>query len=129
MRSKTTDYKRHVFAIALGFSFTGALWAADDDYLSAIEAESGKVDARQDKATSDTTVTEGSGAAGSDANEPPDTEVRDKFEKILDKKYHGSYVFYKKLPERSKQEIVQEYKRGTEFVVLRKKIIDRFMQR
>ena len=107
-----------LFAIACGLLQTGALTAAEDDFLSAIEAESQKVDSRQEadeqKTTSDTQV---------------DAEARDKFETVLAKQYQGSFKFYSKLPERSRQEIVQEYERGTSMVKIRKKIIDRFMQR
>ena len=105
---------------------SGAAFAADDDYLKAIEAESSKLESRnQDVGPEQQDVTAAPQADAAVAT----TDVRDKFEKILDQKYHGSYVFYTKLPERSQQEIVNDYKQGTPFTEIRKKIIDRFLQR
>jgi hypothetical protein len=105
---------------------SGAAFAADDDYLKAIEVESGKLESRQQDV--DSGETQATPAPQTDAGSAT-LDVRDKFEKILDEKYHGSYVFYQKLPERSRQEIVNEYEQGTPFEEIRKKIIDRFLQR
>ncbi len=118
MRLNMQTKKPLLFAIACGLLQSGPILAAEDDFLSAIEAESEKVDARQE---TDKKKTTGSAEV--------DEASRDEFEKILAEKYQGSFKFYSKLPERSRQEIVQEYERGTSFVKLRKKIIDRFMQR
>lgn len=118
LRLNMQTKKPLLFAIACGLLQSGPILAAEDDFLSAIEAESEKVDARQE---TDKKKTTGSAEV--------DEASRDEFEKILAEKYQGSFKFYSKLPERSRQEIVQEYERGTSFVKLRKKIIDRFMQR
>jgi len=101
--------------------------AADDDYLEAIEAETSKLGVQADEAEN---KTDGQSPIVDDkANDDALSEDRVAFEAVLKDRYHGSFIFYNKLPERSRQEIVQEYKRGTPFVKIRKKIVDRFMQR
>ncbi len=100
---------------------------AADDYLSAIEAESEKVEGQPqqvDKAVEEAVPAE-VGGTGNDAN----SEERIAFENLLKERFLGTYNFFNKLPERSRQEIVQEYRRGTSIVRIRKKIVDRFMQR
>lgn len=101
--------------------------AADDDYLKAIEAETSKLGVQTDE--SEKKTDEQAPKGDDNANDDRVAEERVAFEAVLKDRYHGSYIFYSKLPERSRQEIVQEYKRGTPFVKIRKKIVDRFMQR
>lgn len=120
MRLDKPGYQFGLFMAALGLMLSSSQLRADD-YLSAIEAESGKVENSQlDEAEQGVVETTDAGV---------DAGAREEFEAILAERYHGSYTFYTKLPERSRQEIVQEYQRGASFVVLRKKIVDRFMQR
>jgi hypothetical protein len=110
----------------LCLSASGAGFAADDDYLKALEIESSKLETRNQEGG---TEQQDKTASTQENNEAAKPDVRDKFEKILDEKYHGSYVFYSKLPERSRQEIVNDYEQGMSFTDVRKKIIDRFLQR
>ena len=113
---------------------SGQLNASDDEFLDAIEVEIEKVGVRHQSAEEAATVEDKTASDDPKSSQSPgsqlvDSNERELFEKILDEEYHGSYVFYKKLPERSQEEIVQEYKRGTPFKILRRKIIDRFMHR
>ena len=102
---------------------------AADDYLSELDAEVKKVEARNID-----------GAAGrNDVEAPAEVAVatrgtrngasRDAFEGLLKQKYLGTFGFYKKLPERSRQEIFLEYQEGAPMAEVRKKIIDRLLQR
>lgn len=50
------------------------------------------------------------------------------FEEMLNSRYHGSYIFYQKLPDRMKLEIFQDYVEGIEVDELRSKIINRYLQ-
>ena len=93
--------------------------AADDtDYLSEITAEVDKVDAVTEY------IAEQSGSSDSQAY----LENKNGFEKLLEERYHGSYVFYKILPERAQLEIFDDYRQGQEMSALREKIIERYMQ-
>lgn len=122
-RKKTYQLMMCIFASGLSAS----LFAADD-YLSQIEAESGKVEADQ-ATTGDLVKPSNSADSAAGANNTNNSVGRAEFEQMLDKDYHGSYVFYMKLPQRSKEEIFQEYDKGAPIAVIRKKIIDRFMKR
>lgn len=105
---------------------TGATHAADD-YLSELNAEADKIDARQiDGEAGPGGAVPGLAAIG---GAPREGATRDGFEGLLKDKYLGTYGFYKKLPERSRQEIFQEYAGGAPMTDVRKKIIDRLLQR
>jgi hypothetical protein len=100
-------------------AFAVPVFAADDtDYLSEISAEVDKVDAVTEY------IAEQSGNSDSQAY----LENKNGFEKLLEESYHGSYVFYKKLPERAQLEIFDDYRQGQEMSTLREKIIERYMQ-
>ena len=95
-----------------------------DDYLTEIEAETVKLDPglsyekQPVDAISDNT-----------AGPVSESESREKFEKWLQEKYRGSFVFYSKLPQRSREEVFQQYTQGADLKVLRKTIVDRYLQR
>ena len=100
-------------------AFAVPVYAADEeDYLSEITAEVDKVDA----------VTEYIANESGSGDSRVYLEKKTDFEKLLEESYHGSYVFYKKLPERAQLEIFDDYRDGQEISVLREKIIDRYMQ-
>lgn len=100
-------------------AFAVPVHAADEeDYLSQITAEVEKVDA----------VTEYTANESGSGDSRAYLENKTDFEKLLEENYHGSYVFYRKLPERAQLEIFDDYRDGQEISVLREKIIDRYMQ-
>jgi hypothetical protein len=112
-----------LFAIILGLLVSNAVVAADDDFLSAIEAESEKVGSRH-------APEEQLPAKNADGAEDENVaRSLDEFEQLLEERYRGSYVFFSKLPERSREEIFQEYQRGMPIGKIRKKIVDRYLQR
>jgi len=101
-----------IFGFVTSFSVSAA---GDDDYLSALQQEAGKVDERVAGATSSASTEE--------------RRSRESFESELKEKYAGSAVFYSKLAPGSQEEIYQEYQSGATISELRKKIMDRFLHR
>lgn len=100
-----------------------------DDYLSELEAEVKKVEARKIDGESGVSTVEAPAEVSDDKNSERAGVSRDAFEAMLRKRYLGTFGFYKKLPERSRQEIFAEYLEGAPIAEVRKKIIDRLLQR
>jgi hypothetical protein len=119
---------------ALGWSLPSL---SADDYLSELDAEVQKVEARSIDGESgeDAVVSpakEGAtveAPAGSAAPGASATASRAKFERLLKEHYLGTFGFYKRLPERSREEVFEEYRRGADMGQLRREIIDRLLQR
>ena len=103
-------------------------WSADD-YLSELDAEAKKVEVRKIDGESGASTVEAPPEIPIDDGVTRPGASRDAFESLLKKKYLGTFGFYKKLPERSRQEIFLEYQHGAPMTVVRKKIIDRLLQR
>jgi hypothetical protein len=99
------------------------------DYLSDLDAEVKKVEARQIDGESGTSTVEAPAELSTDDGEPRQGATRDAFEVLLKENYLGTFGFYKKLPERSRQEIYADYRDGAPMSEVRKKIIDRLLQR
>lgn len=102
----------------------GAAHAADDPYLQLLDQEVSKVepgatDKGNDAATAQVP------ARDSAATAP--LASRKHFEDVLHEQHVGTYSFYRKLPERSREEIFLDYSGGASMEALRKKIIDRFL--
>lgn len=94
-----------------------AFAAGDEDFLSAITDEVDKVDAVTEYLADEQGSTDSKEYLGK----------KQDFEKLLEERYHGSFIFYKKLPERTQLEIYEDYRRGAEIPKLREKIIDRYI--
>ena len=102
-----------IFALVL---FTCPSWAAEDDYLQSLEMESGKVEQGVDPEVA--------------AKSRSEMQVqRAAFETLLEEEYRGTYVFYKRLNERSRQEVFLRYAGGASMKEVREMIIDRSLQR
>lgn len=99
-------------ATAMVIAFAPSLFA--DDYLDALKGEAGKIDAGPAAAS-----------ASQDSEAPPPLD----FERELDRRYHGTYLFYKQLPGRSREEILQAHANGASMEEIRKKIMDRFLHK
>ena len=130
--------KRQFLLSVLGFlpaigilGFSAVAWSADD-YLSELEAEAGRVDAEltESERATDPEAVELSGEPGEqDSQSKVDLAAqRANFESLLKKHYFGTYGFYRKLPERSRQEVFEEYRRGVGMDKIRKKIVSRLLQ-
>jgi len=95
-----------------------------DDYLSEIEAETVKLDPGLgfEEQPDETGTENNTGTAEINRS-------REEFEAWLEEKYRGSFVFYSKLPQRSREEVFQQYLQGADLKVIRKTIVDRYLQR
>lgn len=97
-----------------------ALDVQADDYLDSLEAEVDKVENH----SFDDSV---------ESKAEPDAEdevlLRHEFEQHLSQKNKGSYTLYKKLPERSRQEVYEEFTQGASMSQIRRTIVDRILQR
>jgi hypothetical protein len=100
------------------------VYAADNAYLELLDAEVAKVGGA-------VTDTGGDAAAATrHADAPVDTRQRasrERFEALLRERHIGTYSFYRRLPERSREEIFLNYARGEAMDVLRDKIVDRYL--
>lgn len=87
--------------------------AGGDSYLDAIELEAGARDGDD--------IAEAGG--GDSKSEDP----RAAFELDLERRYRGSYLFYKKLPAKSQEEVFREFEGGASIEDVRKTIMNRFL--
>ncbi|MGB5451066.1 MAG: hypothetical protein WBM71_06940 [Sedimenticolaceae bacterium] len=95
--------------------------AADDPYLRMLEAEVTKVEGVS-------TDTKGDGAApAAGTGGSASLASREHFEAMLRETHVGTYSFYRRLPERSREEIFIDYGNGASTAALRDKIVDRFL--
>ena len=122
--------KQVFFFLFAGISLLG--WSlpalSADDYLSELDAEVKKVEARTIDGETGRDVVEAP-AEAAPVEPTANTGVsRADFERQLREHYLGTFGFYKKLPERSREEVFEEYRRGADMGQLRKKIIDRLLQ-
>lgn len=111
---------RRIAAIAVVMSLCPA-FAADDNYLRAVEREAGKLGAAPPQYLAD------EGTAGLEADRQPALS-RDRFEATLRDRYVGTYQLYGKLPDRSRQEVFADFQRGATIEEVRRKIVDRLLQ-
>lgn len=93
-------------------TFSALAWGAEDDYLRQLELEASKVD--------------GGGATTVQPTEQGDIK---EFERELQSRYRGSFLFYEKLSPVSRAEIHAEYRGGASIDDLRKKIMKRFLRK
>jgi hypothetical protein len=117
--NKHTTAWRGCSALVLGLALAPVI-AAEDPYLQALENEVEKVEHA-------VVAPDAPAAASTDANLVSDA-ARTQFEGTLRERYTGTYEFYRKLPERSRQEIFDHYQHGASIADVRKKIIDRLLQ-
>jgi hypothetical protein len=97
-------------------AFTMAPRASADAYTEAIKGEAQRIDARPGAPKP--------GAAGSPAA-PQDAEAA-AFERELEQRYRGTYLFYKQLPVRNQEEVLQAHRGGASFENIRKMVMDRY---
>ncbi|MEJ2618718.1 MAG: hypothetical protein P8163_00370 [Candidatus Thiodiazotropha sp.] len=91
--------------------------AEEDDYISQISAEAKKIDA-------------GLSTPGQQQNQDGSTDksaAQMAFEEDLKSRYMGSYTFYRKLPQRAREEVYEEYQGGASIDEIRQKIMNRFL--
>jgi hypothetical protein len=110
--------------VAAALLVTGWASATDDSYLQMLDEEATKVDgvvtdkeSQRETATSDSAKTAGEAKVSS----------RVAFENLLREQHVGTYSFYRRLPERSREEVFLDFSRGASMESLRGKIVDRYL--
>ena len=101
-------------AVVMGIVLSSCAVASEDAYLDLLDQEATKVGG----VTTDTEVN----VAG-----PGPAPSRTAFEASLRDGHVGTYSFYRRLPERSREEIFHDYRSGASMEALRGKIIDRYL--
>ena len=98
--------------------------AADDPYLEMLDEEVSKVEAQSTDTGKDGASHPAEAGKGKDARELPS---RMKFEELLREQHVGTYSFYRRLPERSREEVFLDYSRGASMEAVREKVIERYL--
>ena len=110
-----------LFVLACAFSTSG--FTADDDYLKSLEAESSKIKTAPGSAQP---AVDG----GDNAQDDTLTDAqRAEFESYLEEHQKGTFAFYRKLPERSREEVFKSFVDGASMDEIRRLVIDRKMNR
>jgi len=100
------------------------LCGADDRYLELLDEEVSKVDSVSvDKADDEGETS----SAEAQAPEAVSVPLREDFEALLRREHVGTFSFYRRLPERSREEIFVDFSNGASMEALRGKIIDRYL--
>lgn len=92
--------------------------AAGDPYLEMLDREVAKVEVAPTDNSPGTAAVDSAAQAG---------DSRDQFEARLRSEHVGTYSFYRRLPERSREEMYLEYRSGVPMAGLRDKIVQRFL--
>ncbi len=97
----------------------GFVHADEDEYLRSLEAEAEKIGSMEPVET---------GSAETEDATAIDAQ-RNVFESYLKSKHRGTYAFYRKLPDRSKEEIFKAFVDGASMKDIRHMVIDRKLNR
>ena len=108
--------------VVLAVAAWGATHAADDPYLQMLDEEVTKVEAVSSDKEGDDGVQPADTAGGA-----REASSREDFEALLREQHVGTYSFYRKLPERSREEMFTHYRNGASMEAVREKVIDRFL--
>ena len=98
--------------------------AADDAYLQLLDEEVTKVEAVSTDTVGGWCCPASQGRCEGQAQVAPS---RERFETQLRQQHVGTYSFYRRLPERSREEIFVDYANGASMEALREKIVDRYL--
>ncbi len=116
--------------VASAWMHTGVLLAQEDDYLRELESEAQevRVDPKTDRSRSESVPQSFTGSWGADrqnleAGLPPGLG-REAFDEALEARFYGSYIFYRDLPRKARDEVYQNYTAGAGINELRKLIIE-----
>jgi len=101
--------------------------AADDALVQPTEAESTKVGPVATDTVRDGAAPPVASATHGGARPVRPAPSRDFFEALLRRQYVGTHSVYRRLPERSRDEVFLDYSAGASIETLRDKIIDRFL--
>jgi len=110
-------------SLAVALVASGQVCQAETDpYLRLLAEEVTKV---EESPTETVTVQED--AAGLVAQSARPVPSRKRFEGLLREQHVGTYSFYSRLPERSREEIFVDYANGASMEALREKVVDRYL--
>lgn len=119
-----TGFPQRLVCLVLLSAMLTPVQGADDPYLQLLDKEVTKVE-------SNSTDISGDGAASTSGDERRQdvqpAPSREHFEALLRQQHVGTYSFYRRLPERNREEIFLDYGRGASMEALREKIIDRYL--
>jgi hypothetical protein len=90
---------------------------SEDAYLDALRLEEERLN---DKESADRDEVKSESVASSD-------DQRAKFENELEASYRGTFLFYKKLPAKSQEEVFRERQQGASIDEVRKTIMNRYL--
>ena len=94
-------------------------YAVGDSYLDLVDEEATKVEARS--------TDKGPDGAENQADDLRRSASRERFEALLEQRHVGTFSIYRRLPERSRQEVFRDYRNGASIEALREKIVDRYL--
>ena len=115
---------RLVCCVVLTGTLSSSAFAAGDPYLEMLDEEVTKVEA----APTDTADDGAASSVNADSAQPAQRMPSQKqFETLLTQQQVGTYSFYRRLPERSRQEVFADYSGGASMEMLREKIIERYL--
>jgi hypothetical protein len=97
--------------------------AADDAYLQLLDEEVVKVE----EPATDTRLDDAASSRPAGRDQALQPVSRERFETLLKQTRAGTYSFYRRLPERSREEIFLDYSDGASLEALRVKIVDRYL--
>ena len=100
------------------------LCGAEDRYLELIDEEVSKVDGVSVDKAGDEGETSRTEAEAPGARSVP---LRKDFEELLRREHVGTFSFYSRLPDRSREEIFVDFSNGASMEALRGKIVDRYL--
>ena len=109
-------------SIALPLS---VLHAADDPYLQMLDEEVTKVEAGSTDTGKEDAAARSAQTHGAQGAQP--VPSRKSFEALLRQQHVGTYSFYRRLPERSREEIFVDFGSGASMESLRDKVVDRYL--
>ncbi len=112
------------FSVGLWFlALNGsAAMAVDDAYLDLLNEEATKVEPE----ATDTKKDDVSGVPAVAPARAGNLASREAFEASLRKENVGTYSLYRRLPERSREEVFLDYRRGASMEALREKVVNRY---
>ena len=118
------------FFALVGCLQSGVVLAQEDAYLRELEseAEGVKVDPETDRTQPGPAPESFTGSWGADKQNleeglPPGLD-REGFDSALEARFYGSYIFYRDLPRKARDEVYQNYTAGAGIDELRKLIIE-----
>ncbi len=118
------------FFALVGCLQTGVALAQEDAYLRELESEAQevRVDPKTDRTRPEVVPESFTGSWGADkqkleAGLPPGLG-REAFDSALEERFYGSYIFYRDLPRKARDEVYNHYTAGAGIDELRKLIIE-----